>query len=129
MITSVLLRVRKSTVVGGGDPLSMFAGFMADVRKGFFGSNAGLQAEDFQSPAGKTVGPLSPALISSWYSLNLTSAKTLINKLAGSGGLTQIRLRFRLDDNNNAIDNYLRLYSGNAAAAARPQLIVQYYVP
>jgi hypothetical protein len=51
-------------------------------------------------------------------------------------GLTQIRLRSRpssfgvkLDDNNNAIANYLSLYSGNAPAAYRPQLVVIYYMP
>jgi hypothetical protein len=43
--------------------------------------------------------------------------------------LTQIRLRFKLDDNNNNVANFLSLYSGNAGAANRPQLIVEYYVP
>jgi len=60
--------------------------------------------------------------------------------LPAAGGrdaaLTQIRLRSRpssfgvkLDDNNNTIANYLSLFSGNAAAANRPQLVVEYYVP
>jgi hypothetical protein len=49
--------------------------------------------------------------------------------LATNGGLTQIRLRFKLDDNNNALANYLSLYSGNALAANRPQLVITYYVP
>jgi hypothetical protein len=43
--------------------------------------------------------------------------------------VTQIRLSFKLDDNNNTIANYLKLYSGNAPAASRPQLIIEYYVP
>ena len=39
-------------------------------------------------------------------------------------------LRFKLDDNNNAIANYLSLYSGNATLAAdRPQLVITYIVP
>jgi hypothetical protein len=37
------------------------------------------------------------ALASEWYSTNLTS------------GLTQFRLRFKLDNNNNSIANYLSL--------------------
>ncbi|MBI5932062.1 MAG: hypothetical protein HY867_00025 [Chloroflexi bacterium] len=53
----------------------------------------------------------------------------LINKLATGSGLTQIRLRFKLDDNNNAVANYLSLYSGNAGAASRPQLVIGYTVP
>jgi hypothetical protein len=49
-----------------------------------------------------------------------------INKL----GLTQFRLRFTLDDNNDSISNYIRFYSGNAAlASVRPLLIVKYYLP
>jgi hypothetical protein len=42
--------------------------------------------------------------------------------------VTQIRLRFKLDDNNNAVANFLKLYSGNAPAASRPQLIIEYNV-
>jgi hypothetical protein len=46
--------------------------------------------------------------------------------------LIQIRLRFKLDDNNNAIANVLSLYSGDAPAATplrgqvRPQLVITY---
>jgi hypothetical protein len=36
------------------------------------------------------------------------------------------RLRFKLGDNNNALANYLSLYSGNAGAANRPQWVIQY---
>jgi len=43
--------------------------------------------------------------------------------------LTQIRLRFKLGDNGNAVANYLSLFSGNAPIDSRPQLIIQYYVP
>jgi hypothetical protein len=44
-------------------------------------------------------------------------------------GTVQFRLRFGKDDNNNWIANYLQLYSGNAAAANRPQLVIEYYAP
>jgi hypothetical protein len=69
------------------------------------------------------------APVGGWYNINLTGAKAYINMLATDGGLTQIRLRFRLDDNNNAIANHLSLYSGNASAASRPQLVISYTVP
>jgi hypothetical protein len=55
--------------------------------------------------------------------------KAYINTLASRGGVTQIRLRFKLDDNNNTIANYLSLYSGNASSSYRPQLIIEYYIP
>jgi oligopeptide transport system substrate-binding protein len=129
VITKVTLKVKRQGVVGGGNPINAFQGFVVDLKKGFFGSALGLQASDFQATANKSYGPFKPALASGWYAINLTPAQAYINKLATNGGLTQVRLRFKLDDNNNAIANYLKLYSGNAPAASRPQLIVEYYVP
>jgi peptide/nickel transport system substrate-binding protein len=130
VITKVTLKVKQQGVTGGGNPVTIFQGFMADVMRGFFGANASLQVADFQA-AGvlKTVGPLTLAPAGNWYSLNLTSARAYINRLNTNAGLTQIRLRFKLDDNNNAAANYLQLYGGNASSASRPQLIVEYYLP
>ncbi len=132
VVSKVTLRVKKSASVGKAT-FAMFQGLLADVKKGYLGANANLASTDFQakaSTAGKTYGPFSPALVSSWYSVDLTAGKAYINKLATLSGLTQIRLRFKLDDNNNAIANYISFYSGNAAVAAnRPQLAIQYYVP
>jgi len=73
-------------------------------------------------------GPSTP--VGNVYSINLTSGKANINKLAARSGLTQIRLRFKRDDNNNTVANILSLYSGNAALAAdRPQLVITYTIP
>jgi len=129
IITGVMLKVRKQGISGGGSPLTIFKGFMTDIKKGFFGTSASLQAGDFQATAGKSYGPFLPALAGSWYSIDLTNAGAYINKLTGAAGLTQIRLRFKLDDNNNTTANILRLYSGNAPASSRPQLVVTYYTP
>ena len=101
---------------------------MADFKKGSFGTSS-LQLADFQTTAQKAVESINPIISGGWYRLNLTNAKAYINKLTTNGGLTQIRLRFKLGDDNNGAANYLSLYSGNAGAASRPQLIVDYYVP
>ena len=128
-IIGVTLRVRKQHIVGGGNPLTTFQGFMLDIKIGPFGTKA-LQPGDFQAPASTTLGPFMPVPTGGWYNIELTGANAFINKLATGSGLTQIRLRFKLDDNNNAVANYLSLYSGNAPAAAdRPQLVITYYVP
>ncbi len=129
VITSVMLKVRQQAITGGGNPVSTFGGFMADVKNGFFGTTTALQASDFQAAANASYGPFVLASVGGWYNINLTGAKAYINKLATNSGLTQIRLRLKLDDNNNAIANYLSLYSGNAAAASRPQLVISYTVP
>ena len=128
VITLATLKLKQQGIIGGGNPITTFQGFMADIKKGTLGTSA-LQLTDWQVNASKTVGPFTPSLSGGWYTINLTSAKVYINKLATSSGLTQIRLRFKLDDNNNAVANYLSLYSGNAGAASRPQLIFEYYVP
>jgi len=129
VITKVTLKLRQKGIAGGGNPVTAFQGFIVDMNTGLFGNSAALQVTDWQAVAQKTVGPFTPSLSGGWYALDLTAAKAYINKLATGEGLTQIRLRFKLDDNNNSIANYLSLYSGNAGAATRPQLIVEYYVP
>ncbi len=130
VVTKVTLRVKKQGIAGGGDPVGIFQGFLVDVKKGILGT-ASLQAGDFQAAASRTCGPFSTAAGSTgWYSINLTCAKAYINKLGSSGGLTQVRLYFKLDDNNNTTANYLGLYSGNAVSAGdRPRLVIEYYVP
>ncbi len=129
VITKVTLKLKRHSIVGGGNPLAIFQGFMVDIKKGSFGT-ASLALADFKATASKTVGPQSPVLVSGWYSLNLTPAKAYINKLATNSGLSQMRLRFKLDDNNNAIANTLNLISGNSSTAlSRPSLIIEYYVP
>jgi hypothetical protein len=128
VITKVTLKVKKQGIAGGGDPVAIFQGFMVDIKKGFFGTTA-LQTTDFQTAANKSYGPFLNALSGGWYSIDLTGGKDYINKLNTLSGLTQIRLRFKLDDNNNAVANYLSLFSGNAPVASRPQLVITYYVP
>ncbi len=134
VITHVDLKFRKQSITGGGEPVFLFQGFMVDIMKGTFNLPA-LQASDFQATGPSTVyrslGPfLGPVPdIYGWVRMPLPAAACpYINTLAASSGLTQIRLRFKLDDNNNTIANYLSLYSGENLAADRPRLIIQYYV-
>ena len=66
------------------------------------------------------------ASASKWYTLNLAAANFgYINKT----GVTQLRLRFAKQDNGDNGADYVNFYSGNAAAANRPKLIITYYVP
>jgi hypothetical protein len=103
---------------------------MIDIKAGFFGTFPTLQAADFQAAANKTLGPATPIMVDSVYNFGLFNGKDYINKLSTNGGLTQIRLRFKLDDNNDTIANYLSLYSGDASVVAdRPQLVITYTLP
>ena len=130
VITKVTLNVKKQATSGTGDPFTLFQGMMVDMKSGFFGTAASLATSDFQLAAGKSFGPFKPVPANGWYSFDLTPGKAIINKLASGSGLTQIRLRFKLDDNNNTVANYVKFYSGNyGTASLRPQLIIEYYVP
>lgn len=125
-ITGMTLNIKKQASIGAGNPITIFGGFMADIKNNSFGLTT-LQATDFQTAGTITYGPFFVSPFNNIYSIHLTAGKLKINPLSA---LTQIRLRFRLDDNNNAMANYLSLYSGNATVAAdRPHLVVTYTVP
>jgi Leucine-rich repeat (LRR) protein len=129
VITGVTLKIKENAVIGNQKPTTIFQGLIVDMKRGFFGMPQ-LELRDFQAAADKSYGPFTNlSTVNNWYVINLTAAKRYINKLATNNGLTQIRLRFKLDDNNDAIANYLSLFSGDTLAANRPQLIIQYYVP
>jgi hypothetical protein len=57
VILKVTLKVKRQGVAGGGNPVTMFQGFMVDIKNGFFGT-AALQISAFQAAANKTYDPL-----------------------------------------------------------------------
>jgi hypothetical protein len=131
VITKAVLKLRKQSIGGGGNPFSILQGMFVDMRKGYFGSASSLQVGDFQASASKGgLGPFSPTPSGTLYMISLPSTGfPYINKLTAGGGLTQLRLRFNLDDNNNYIANYISFYSGNAGSANRPVLTITFHVP
>jgi comEA protein len=126
VITSVAFKFRRQGVIGT-NPFSTHGKLIIDMIKGVFSSNRVLQRTDFQAAASKNgVVAILNTPSAGWYTKRLpASALKLINKT----GMTQIRLRFALDDNDDLAADYLRFYSGNAPASYRPRLIIQYYTP
>ena len=124
VITKISLNIKKQTIVGGGNPVTAFQGFIVDIKKGFLGL-ATLQNSDFQATATKSYGPFNSAPVSNWYMFSLSQAAPYFNWV----GTTQIRLRFKLDDNNNNQSNFISFYSGDSLAANRPTLVIEYYAP
>jgi hypothetical protein len=56
----------------------------------------------------------------------LSTAWSKINK----AGLTQFRLRFYKDDNDDGAADYWRFFSGNySTVSLRPTLLIEYYLP
>jgi hypothetical protein len=126
VITSVTLKINAQGLVGT-DPFVTHGSLLVDIRKPFFGTNYLLENSDFQALASSSaVAAFNVTPVSNWYSAEVDSAGYPYINLTGA---TQFRLRFATDDNNNLIADYMTFYSGNAALAMRPQLIVGYYVP
>jgi len=127
VITKVTLRIKKQGLVGT-NPFTTHNNILVDIRKGAFGNNNTLQLTDFQDAASKSAaGTIQNTPASGWYPSILSySAFTYINKT----GVTQFRLRFQKDDNDDLGADYLKFYSGNAVTASyQPLLVIEYYVP
>jgi hypothetical protein len=103
-----------------------------DIRSRLFGGSGffglfSLQPGDFQAPASRdSVGIIVNNPVGGWYWSTLDGAAFPYINLTG---MTQLRLRFQLDDNDDLGDDYFKFFSGNAEAQGdRPQLMVEYFV-
>jgi hypothetical protein len=126
VITRVVLKIKKHSLTGA-DPFTTLGKIAIDIRQGAFSQNASLQPTDFQAPASKSgVGVFANMPTPGGrFVARLAAAQPYINRVGG----TQLRLRFQLDDDNDAVADFLRFFSGEAAPANRPVLVVEYYVP
>ncbi len=126
VITRVTLKLKRAGL-RGTLPFGTHSNLLADVRKSSFSNNSALQPGDFKATPSKYKAlAYTQAMSNNWFVRSFNAADfTRINKL----GVTQFRLRFTRDDNNDNSADILKIYSGNAAAANRPQLVIEYYVP
>ena len=125
IITAATLKIRESALVGL-NPFNTHGNLLVDVGKPFFGATADLVVSDFQAAAGKLAAATVKMPVSGWHSATFGPAGiSFINP----NGTTQFRLRFAKGDDNDQSPDYMTFSSGDAIAAYRPQLIIQYYVP
>ncbi len=126
VLVSATLKIKRKTLVGT-NLFKTHTALVADIRKPYFATNVALSASDFQYRANlKAVASFSNFPTLGWHSATLsTDALRFINKT----GTTQFRLRWLLDDNNDGSSDYYSFYSGNASAASRPVLVIDYYLP
>ncbi len=127
ILTSAVIKVKQKVAPTGPNPFTVLGDLLVDIRKSYFGTSAGLQLADFNAAASKTnVGTFNKTPVGGWYSATLNSdGRSNINKT----NLTQFRLYFSKDDNDNHTANLLKFFSGNAAAASRPVLVITYTLP
>ena len=127
VVSAVTLKFKQAGS-GGSNPYSSMGNIMGDILGGAFGGSPTLQAGDFQAASDKNSALSVPNTPSSgWYSKNMSSSYfSYVSKT----GVTQIRLRFATDDNNNRTADYLSFYTGETGTAAnRPVLVIKYSVP
>lgn len=127
VITRVTLQIKRQGVVGS-NPFSTLKNLLVDVRRGVFATSAALQPADFQAAAHLNSVAIftNVSATPNWYRADLKEeAFSFIN----ASGITQFRLRFQKEDNSNAKADLIKFFSGNAPAADRPILVVEYYLP
>jgi hypothetical protein len=126
IIVSAQLKVKRQSVVGT-DPIGTHGALVAEIRNGAFGNSTPLQTSDFSAAA--SPGAMRDSFASltfSWYAAQLPNSElVLINK----SGITQFRLLFTSDDNDDLGSDHMKFFSGNSIDANRPELIIQYFVP
>jgi hypothetical protein len=125
VISSVALKIKQSGTPVGSNPFNGFGNLWVDIRKGPFGA-AALQLGDFNAAASAAkVGAFNKTPALGWYSVTLNPAgRNNINKT----GLTQFRLYFALDDNNNHAADFMKFLSGDSSSN-KPLLVITYVVP
>ncbi len=126
VITSVTLML-KHAGVSGTNPFQTHGKLLADICQGPFNNDSTLQLADFKVTCSKNKALLyTNTKVNKWYSQSLSADDFQYINLEG---VTQFRLRFNKDDNHDFGADFLKIYSGNAGAAKRPQLIIEYHVP
>lgn len=129
VLFAVNLRIVEQGVTGT-NPFTTHGDLLGEIRSGFFGQFAALQNDDFQAVADKAAckfgSAVTMAIGTAYRCVFYTAAYPYINKV----GRTQLRLRFQIDDNNNAIADVFNFYSSNCGCARqRPKLFIKYYIP
>ncbi len=127
VITRVTIKIKRQGQVGS-NPFISHTALLVDIRNGPFNANVALQSADFQAAASKSIaGKIPNSPVSNWYSLTWdVGVLSLINK----AGVTQFRLRFQRDDNNDNGADYAQFFSGDhATVGIRPTLVIEYYIP
>ncbi len=127
VITSASLSLKRQGMVGA-NPFIDLRYILIDIRTWNFSGNPALQASDFQAAASQNwAGKFRNTPSKGWYSTTLLDRGLPHINLKGT---TQMRLRFRFDDNNNSQANIIKFYSGDSANFfTRPRLVVEYFIP
>jgi len=130
VITKITLQYKLHSTIGS-DPYATHGKVWADIKDGFFSNNPGLVVSDFA--AGPSMGfagyfVYTPSSLA--YSIYRANLKDTAFQHLNISGITQFRLRFAIDDDNDNTADYLKIFCGDMPVPFnRPVLRVWFYVP
>jgi ELWxxDGT repeat protein len=130
VITKVTLQYKQHSIIGA-DPYATHGKVWADIKEGFFSNNPGLVKSDFAAApsmgfAGYFVFTPSPLA----YPIYRATLKDTAFQYLNLDGITQFRLRFGVDDDNDNTADYIKVFCGDMGVPFnRPVLRLWYYVP
>jgi Tol biopolymer transport system component len=125
VITGIQVKIKRQGIIGE-NPFTTHGQLLVDIRQPFFDGAVDLEPDDFQAPADlQAVASMTGVPGGVWYSASLDP--TLFSALSLTRP-TQLRLRFALDDNDDQGQDIVKFFSGNAALADQPVMIVDYFL-
>ena len=128
VITKVLLQFREHLITGE-DPFLTHLKLITDINDGAFSNNNALVSSDFQDTSSSDwVGFFRPVPANPIY--YRTRLRSDAHQYINLDGVTQFRMRFAYDDDDDNTVDLLKFYCGDRLILHHlPMLRVWYYVP
>ncbi len=127
-ILSAKLRLKCGGITGT-NPFNWGGTCKVDLRNGGFNGSTALENADFEAASSVSnvcsAGMSSVSAANQWSEGIFTTGLGSINKQ----GRTQLRVYMNLDDNNDAVADYIGFYSGETTAGSQPELVITYSMP
>lgn len=125
IITSAQVNIKRQGLVGT-DPFITHGKLLLEIRNGLYSNDFDLTLGDFAADPSSVIQDTFVGLSYTWYTTKVGySNLALVNKY----GVTQFRLRFNLDDNDDLSADSVKFFAGDAQDSFQPQLIITYALP
>ncbi|MCH9646666.1 MAG: M36 family metallopeptidase [Deltaproteobacteria bacterium] len=124
-VTAATLRLTRGQTTGT-DPFTILGDLGVDISTGGFGGDVALTASDFQAAASAS-GVATMSVVTAQFQVSEGNLNAAGLGAIDLSGVTQLRISFAIDDNDDGGNDYVGFYSANNGTASRhPQLVVTY---
>ncbi len=128
IVAAAQLKIKRQGMLGS-DPFATHGLLLMAMRKGAFSGSVALQPSDFAAPrsAGSIRDRFAPMPDSyTWYRCVLSYDNL---KYVNTLGVTQFRIMFAKDDDDDLTADYVKFFTGNSVVENQPELLLTYWVP